>query len=345
MPNQIKKKRLFRKIIAQSLQALSHKQHSNQKFTGKLDSVAILATEKIGDSVLLTPLLRNLRHHFPKLEIHIICVKKASADFFRNDPHVTAVHFIKEFIDYTRNVLSRKFDLLFNVKDGPSTTFLLQTVLIRARVKVGHQNPYHEGLFNHLLQVDFNTNMALKNCSLLSFLSITIPKEECRPYLPPAAVSSALTSFISKIEPGHFIGINISAGKMNRYWMETKWSALIARFSHLQFMVFSAPDDREMKSRLEKAHNNVTLSPPTRNIYEVGQLVNVLRLLVTPDTSLIHVASCYNTPVIGLYTNAPAEQSRFGPFLIEYELIVSDTPQVSDIDVEAVASALQRQLS
>jgi heptosyltransferase III len=345
MLNPINKKRLFRKFFARSLQVLSHKKHSDQHFTGKLDSIAILATEKIGDSVLLTPLLRNLRHHFPKLEIHVICVKKASADFFRNDPHVTTVHFIKEFIEYTRNVLLRKFDLLFNVKDGPSTTFLLQTFLIRARFKVGHKNPYHEGLFNHLLRIDFNTNMALKNCSLLSFLSITIPKDECRPYLPPAAVSSVFTSFISKIEHGLFIGINISAGGLNRYWIEEKWSALISRFPSLLFMIFSAPDDREMKLRLEKAHGNVTLTPPTSNIYEAGLLVNVLRLLITPDTSLIHVASCYNTPVIGLYTNAPAEQTRFGPFLIKYELIVSATTQVSDIDIEAVASALQRQLS
>jgi ADP-heptose:LPS heptosyltransferase len=344
MPNRIKHKRFFRKFLARSLQVLSHRGDSDQQFTGKLGSLAILATEKLGDSVLLTPLLRNLRHHFPELEIHVICVKRASADFFRNDPHVTAVHFIKEFVDYTRNVLSRNFDLLFNVKDGPSTTFLLQTFLIHARFKVGHQNPYHDGLFNHLLQVDFDTNMALKNCSLLPVLAVSVSKEECRPYLPPAAVSSAVTECISKIEKGLVIGLNISAGGVNRYWIEEKWSALIARFPAQQFMIFSAPDDREMKLRLEKAHENVTFTPPTGNIYEAGLLVKVLRLLVTPDTSLVHIASCYNTPVIGLYTNAPAEQSRFGPFLIEYELIVSATPQVSDIDTDAVASALQRHL-
>lgn len=344
MQNLIKKKRLFRKFIARSLKALSNIQYSDQKFTGKLDSIAILATEKIGDSVLLTPLLRNLRIHFPKLEIHVICVKKASADFFRNDPHITALHFINEFAEYARNVLSREFDLLFNIKDGPSTTFLLQTVLIRARFKVGHKNPYHEGLFNHLLQVDFDTNMALKSCSLLSLLSLTVTKEECRPYLPPATVSSAITAFISQSKHEHFIGINISSGGQNRYWTEEKWSALIERFPSLQFMIFSAPEDREMKLRLEDEHDNVTLTPPTSNIYEAGLLVNVLQLLVTPDTSMIHVASCYNTSVIGLYTNAPAEQSRFGPFLIENEMIVSSTPQVSDIDVDAVASALQRHL-
>jgi heptosyltransferase-3 len=345
MPNLIKKKRLFRKLFARSLQLISQKEDSNQQFTGPLDSIVILATEKIGDSILLTPLLRNLRHHFPELEIHIICVTETSASFFRNDPHITAVHFIKnEPVKYFRYVLLRKFDLLFNIKDGPSTTFLLQTVLVRARFKVGHQSPYHEGLFNHLLHVDFHSKMALKNCSILSLLSINTTEEECRPYLPPAPVSNAITTFINNTEQGVFIGLNISAGGKNRYWTEEKWSALITRFPDLHFMIFAAPDDREMKHRLEHAHKNITITPPTTNIYEVGLLVRLLRLLVTPDTSLVHVASCSNTPVIALYTNVPAEQSRFGPFLIEHKLIISATSQVSDIDIEAVASALQKQL-
>ncbi len=344
MPNLIKKKRFFRKLFARTLQLIVRTKSLNQQFSGPLNSVVILVQEKLGDSILLTPLLGNLRVHFPDLEIHLVCFSKASTDFFSNDSNVTAIHQAKKgFHQYFRKVLCRKFDLLFNTKDSPSTHFLLQTALIRARFKVGHQNPYHEGLFNHLLPIEYHTQMALKNCALLSLLCIKTTLEECIPYLPSAPVSSAITSCIEKYSSELFVGLNISAGSPMRYWTEEKWACLIASFSDIGFMIFSAPNDSLVKQRLEK-HSNVMATPPTANIYEVGLLVKHLRLLITPDTSLVHVASCYSIPVIGLYTAAPQDLSRFAPYLVEFELITSSTSRVSDIEVESVASVVRKKL-
>ncbi|NTV93580.1 MAG: glycosyltransferase family 9 protein [Chlorobiaceae bacterium] len=339
-------KRSFRISLARVLQQHINEKDSNQPFTGELNSVVILSGEKIGDSILLTPLLRNLRIHFPELEIHLICMTHTSAEFFKNDPHITAVHEVKKnILTYCIKTLPRKFDLLFNTKDGLSTNFLIQTALLRARFKVGHHHPLHEGIFNRLIALDHNTKMVLKHCSLLSVLSLEATGEETRPYLPPAPISERMASFIATIEQDHVIGINISAGNESRYWTEKKWSDLLSSFPELQFIIFSAPGDLEIKERLEQAHNNVTASPQTANIYEVGVLVKQLQLLVSPDTSLVHIASCYNTPVIAFFPDAPVEYARFGPYLTAHELVISPSLKVSDIDVRDVVSAIQNQLS
>jgi len=340
------KKSSFRILLARALQQIINEKDSNQRFTGELNSVVILAGEKIGDSILLTPLLRNLRHHFPKLEIHLLCITHTSAEFFRNDPHITAIHEVKKnILTYCIKTLPKKFDLLFNTKDGLSTNFLLQTSLLRARFKVGHQHPCHEGIFNRLIAVDMNTKMVLKHCSLLSVLSLTTTGEETRPYLPPAPISENMASFIASVEKDQFIGLNISAGGASRYWTEKKWSALIATFHTSQFIIFSSPDDSVVKQRLEQAHNNVTVSPQTANIYEAGVLVNKLQLLISPDTSLVHIASCYKTPVIALFPNAPVEYARFGPYLTEHELVISPDMLVCNIEVQTVAIALKNLLA
>ncbi|NTW68368.1 MAG: glycosyltransferase family 9 protein [Chlorobiaceae bacterium] len=340
------KKSSFRIFLARALQQIINEKDSNQRFTGELNSIVILSGEKIGDSILLTPLLRNLRHHFPKLEIHLLCITHTSAEFFKNDPHITAIHEVKKnILTYCIKTLPKKFDLLFNTKDGLSTNFLLQTALLRARFKVGHQHPYHERIFSHLIAVDMNTKMVMKHCSLLPVLSLTATGEETRPYLPPAPISEKMASFIASIKEGQFIGLNISAGGASRYWTEQKWSDLITTFHTHQFIIFASPGDRGIKERLEQAHNNVTISPPTANIYEVGMLVNKLRLLISPDTSLVHIASCYKTPVIALFPDAPVEYARFGPYLTEHELVISPNMQVCDIEVKAVAIALKKLLS
>jgi ADP-heptose:LPS heptosyltransferase len=338
-----KKKRQFRQLFARSLQRLAPARSGSAEFSGPLNSVAILAQEKLGDCVLLTPLVRNLRQAFPDLEIHLIAFSRASANFFMNDPAVTAVHLVKKQPRrYFREVLWRKFDLLFNTKDHPSTHFLLQSALIRARFKVGHKNPFHEGLYDRLLDLEFHSHMAAKNCALLPLLGVTAETEACRPSLCAMPVSEELTAFLGEIGASAPIGVNLSAGQPNRLWMEAKWQALLERFPGERFVVLSGPEDVDAKRRLEARCKNVIASPPTRNLYEASRIVSKLRLLVTPDTSMVHVASATGTPVAGLYREAPQDISRFGPYAIPFEIVISPTGEVSGIEPGEVASAVRR---
>ncbi|MGB8247823.1 MAG: glycosyltransferase family 9 protein [Chlorobium sp.] len=339
-----KKKRRFRQAFARMLQKVGKRSARHADFDGRLESVAILAQEKLGDAILLTPLIGNLRRAFPELSIHVIVFSKAVFDFFSSDRNVTAVHNAKRATPgYIRNVLLHRFDLLYNTKDHPSTHFLIQSILIPARIKAGIANPFHEGLYDQLLDITYHTHIVTKNCALLGLLGIDAPPETCRPYIPEMRVQPELQSFADSMPDRKFIGINISAGGPLRYWTEEKWSALIDRFPDRQFIIFSAPQDRETKLRLE-TRTNVRPSVSTRNIYEVGLLVRKLRLLVTPDTSLIHVASCFAVPLIGLYREALQDLTRFAPYITDHTLIASPTRKVCDIYVDDVARAVEARL-
>ncbi|MBN1929370.1 MAG: glycosyltransferase family 9 protein [Chlorobiaceae bacterium] len=340
-----KKKRQFRQAFAGLLQRLLPARSGSATFSGPLNSIAILAQEKLGDCVLLTPLIRNLRRAFPDLRIHIIAFSRASAGFFMNDPEVTAVHMAKKKpLRYLRAVRSARFDLLFNTKDHPSTHFLLQTAIIPARFKVGHANPFHEGLYDWLIDMEYHSHMALKNCALLKVLGIPAGVGDCRPSLPAMPVSEEVKQLLPRLKSAKPIGINISAGQPNRLWTEPKWKTLLDRFAGERFVVLSGPGDTEAKRRLEAACPNVIATPPTRNLYEASLIVATLRLLVTPDTSMVHVASGAGIPIAGLYREAPQDISRFGPYAVPYELVISTTGQVSDIEPEALATAMNKLL-
>jgi len=338
-----KKKRKFRQTFARMLQHIAPERNGTSDFSGPLGSVAILAQEKLGDCVLLTPLIRILRKNRPDLKIHIIAFSRISAGFFQTDPDVTAVHHVKrQYGNYRREVLSRTFDVLFNTKDHPSTHFLMQSVLIKARYKVGHKNEFHEGLFDRLLSLEFSTHMALKNCALLDLLGIRHNEEDCRPSLAPQPLSSELTSYLKKFDDRKITGINISAGEKNRIWPATKWITLINQFPERPFIVLSGPDEHEEKKIIEQSCRNIIASPRTRNLYEVLCIVEKLELLITPDTSLIHIASAAKTPVVGLYREAPQDISRFGPFRIPCKLVISGSGEVSGIEINPVIDSIRK---
>lgn len=338
-----KKKRELRQAFARFLQFITPRRNPGNLCTVPFRSIAILAQEKLGDSVLLTPLLKTLRAKFPELEIHIVTFSKASYNFFRTDSTITTVHYAKSNpVQYYRAVLSREFDLLFNTKDHPSTHFLLQTVLIRATYKVGHASEFHRGLYNHLIDMEFHSHIAMKNCALLSVLGFPATLEECRPTVPPMPISLAMKEFLQTINKGNAIGINLSAGEQNRKWPEDKWKKLIEMHPNEKFLVLCSKEEHAEKKRIENQFIQVIPSPFTQNLYEASVLIATLKLLVTPDTSLIHIASSTKTPVVGLYCEAPQDISRFGPLLIPYELVLSRTGEVRDIDTTTVAKAINK---
>jgi len=183
--------------------------------------------------------------------------------------------------------------------------------------------------------------MVLKNCALLTLLGHSLTPEACRPALPPMPVSEAMQGFINDLPTQPYIGLNISAGEANRTWPEARYRELVEILPDKQFMVLSAPEDLEKKQRLEHLPN-VTASPATQNLYEAGLLVGKLQLLITPDTSLIHVASSASTPILGLYREAPQDITRFGPFQVPSKLIISTTDEVAGIKAEEVAAHIKR---
>jgi len=332
-------KRFLIRVLRTALGSVEQK----PRFEGSLDSIAILAQEKMGDAILLTPLFRNVRRAYPAVKIHVIAMSPIYP-FFESDPHVDVVYRVKQnWIAYLSRIRNERFDVLFSTKDHPSFSFLLQSRLIKARFRVGIYHPYHEGFFHHLIERDFHQHIVEKNCALLDFLNIPYTREDCRPYLPEEKISDAVKTFVSLTKHRKCIGINLSAGESNREWPLKKWKAFLAKVKR-PMVVFATADRIADKRILEKSFDHVISSPQTRSIREAGEMIRCLGVLVSPDTSLIHVASCTRTRVVGLYKADRDHVRRFYPYMIPNRMIISKTNRVEDIPVESVVGAVEELL-
>lgn len=306
------------------------------------ESIVLLARERYGDAILMTPLIKNLRMAYPGVSIYIVAFTRIIFDFFSRDANVTAVYHAKRNLTkYFSEVLTKKFDLLFNPKNHPSTNFYLQSRFIRARYKVGHRNTNHDELYDFLIDLAPGTHESSRSLSLLDVLGKT-PAAVCRPYIPEMPVSDDTRLFLDTLRSGIYTGINISAGKPGGHRTIEQWSDLVGNYPAERFIIFSSPADTGEKKTIEKLHENVLSSPVTKNLYEVWKIVDRLKLLVTPDTSLVHVASCSDTPVLALYRQNPADSIEFSPLSSLHEIIVSSTPDVADIENRMVTEAAAR---
>ena len=76
------------------------------------------------------------------------------------------------------------------------------------------------------------------------------------------------------------------------------------------------------------------LESPT--LYHASGIINDSEMLLSVDTSLIHLAAALGKPVLGLYNNDKLNYTRYSPYNTISENVVSKTGFIRDIDVESI---------
>lgn len=308
--------------------------------------IAILAQEKLGDAILLTPLLKKLSQDDPGRVIDLL-VFGDNASFFEKLGFVGNIYKVKKHPWRSFRAIRRnRYDVVFNPKDHPSYSYLLWTVLVPSRYRAGIAHPSHQGFYDLELQIDFKTHVVEKNCAVLPKIGIDTDPESLRPVIPDRPLRSDIDSFVRCVKAEGCVGVNISAGQASRELPLATWRAVLEKLGE-RSCILSAPDRYKEKAELERVAS-VLASPETRDIYEVASIVRACRILITPDTSLVHIASAVQTPLVGLYRQTALHSTRFSPYWVTHHIVRSTTDHLGDIPPECIveaARALQKELS
>jgi ADP-heptose:LPS heptosyltransferase len=64
-----------------------------------------------------------------------------------------------------------------------------------------------------------------------------------------------------------------------------------------------------------------------------------MSLLVSPDTSAIHLASAFHIPAVVLYVQSDKDLSIWEPYGSDYEVVVTDVDDLTTIPVKDVHAA------
>jgi len=292
-------------------------------------SIIILAQERYGDIIVTTPLFKMLRKNFPEIELTVIGVTEIIM-FLKPDKNINHLYNIKSVDAKTKQrIFSKQYDFLYNTKDHPSFTFLYLGARIKARHKLGIYHPGHTGFFHHMIELADTAPTIEKNIALLPYLGVSTDNIQLRPYLPEGPVSKEVKQFVTKNSGRRLIGINLSASNRSKEWGPKRWEEFLSNIGE-DIVIIATQDLANLKAHLEHTFAHVIAAPLTPTIYDLGYLVKSLFLLVTPDTSLVHIASCYNTPILALY-RVERDLKKFKPLSQINEVLVTPTGVMDDI--------------
>ena len=316
-----------------------------------VSKVLFLRPEKIGDMVISLPVFDSLRDRFPHIKISVLASPR-SIPLVKDDPRFDKVFiYRKRLIRDIRELLSirrEKFDCILDMIDDDSVTTLFYSQLAsRSGVRIGIGKTEHAVFydFNHRHQDGVGEHIVDNTLKLLKPFGLN--GTTIATYSPPFVSASAknrIDRFLAGVLPEQVpvIGINLSAGKPNRIWPEERSLRLCQRLldedKNLHLIVIVAPDDRGRgEALLSKLDRRAVMVPEGLSLIEVSDLISRLELLISPDTSLIHIARSFKVPVVGLYSRATKNFRRWQPYRQPDGAVVGEhIDNIHDIGVDQV---------
>ena len=298
--------------------------------------ILVIALAGIGDALISTPLLRELRANFPAAEIDALVFWTGSRDLLAGNPYLRRVHQCNSFdvgapafLKFMFGLRKEGYDVSINTHPQSKIEYRVVARIIGATQRLSHtydnSTMLDELLVTHVMPQDYAIHSADNNLKLLSLLGKEA-KSAARAYelyLTPEEVATAQAiAGQGKLARRRVVGLHVGSGKTKnlrmKRWPLENYIALIKRITtarpDVTVLLFGGPEEKEENARIvaEAAHPNLFV-PKTRSIREAAALMKHCEVFLSVDNAMMHFAAAMKVPKQVLI-----ESMAFGPTLEPY---------------------------
>lgn len=286
--------------------------------------VCIVQLGRIGDLILLTPMINAIKEKFPDSQIDFL-VGPSNYNVLKDNKHLNKIIVSKKdpisIIKTFSKILFRKYDFWIDPKDHFSNESKIFAKISRANHKIGFN--LDEIVFDiGLPETDALIHHVLIGLSALKPLGIELNEKIPQPTLYLNSESEIYTNeFLSENNIDKFYLLNISASndnKMLNYDVIDKFleNALTSRY---KWVICSDPRDRQIAKSLCDKHNIPNFK--SRSINDIFSICDKSSLVITPDTSIVHIAAAFNKPILAFYSGLDHFYQKFYPLSEVFEVV------------------------
>jgi len=307
--------------------------------------------DRIGDVLVSTPLFRLLKLRFPNATIDVL-LSKNNEFVLANNPHIRKRWIYTKKVGDTLRLIhalrKEHYDYAIDLIDNPSATSTIACLLSGARTTIGldKENSYAYDI-SVPLPSRKETHIVERLAQLLTPFGISPgPDELIIEYFPSNDSRNFANQFLgnAKLKDKKLIGINISAGGNVRFWGVENFKKLIRylenNYPAYQNLLLYNSDYSEKALEIGAHFSSVTLSPITHTFDQFAALIEKVELLITPDTSAVHLAAAFSIPSVVLYVQSNPNLRIWEPYRTPCEPVVTNVDDLTTITVEEVIKAV-----
>lgn len=322
-----------------------------------LKSVLIIRNDALGDAIVTTPVWRTLKRQKPSLIIGVVA-SSANVQVLSADPDIDHVYLVDDNsaldADTLSSIRSISWDITLCLKYNSKTkSALLARKLAPHSVTstvAFNDDPRYDHLFSIVSRQDRDDNDHMTDVIRKHLRAvIDVSTQDWHPSISfPETSISRVKELLSVItERDGFLHINLHASLASREWgIENVLSLcglLREKLPDLAIVVTGDPNriTQDAEELNLKGLAGVYVLPPLDQP-ELCAVVRASRMVLTPDTSITHIAAAEHKPVVTLHYR----KNEWYPYGVPSRVLYSQAGRsVSEISVTEVFQSIQALLA
>lgn len=282
----------------------------------RIQRILVIKPRAIGDVLLSTPVLPNLRREFPSAQMDFL-VESFASPVLDGNPFIDRIVTYDTRVDSSISIISRvrknHYDLVIDLFANPRTAIIV--LLSGARYRVGFPFKWRRVAYNIIVRprsgqvhnVEFNLD-ALRRLGI--DVASTAPSFD----LDDASREFART-FVEEnnLTAGSFLAINIGGGWEIKRWPIDKFielSSMIDTRLHRRVVVLYGPSEEAGAAKIARSSSAV-LAPRT-SLKQMGAILSLSKLMITNDSGPMHIAAALGVPTLAIF--GPTSPHLQGPY-------------------------------
>lgn len=280
--------------------------------------ILVISLAGIGDTLLATPLIRELRANFPAATINALVLWAGAKDVLETNPHLNRVfqkNLLKtsktEALKFLWSLRREGYDFSLNTHPQSRIHYRLVARIVGARVRVSHSydcSGWLDGLLvNRQHPQDYQRHTISNNLDLLQFLNAKPKSAQTEMEVPLKPEEQAWAQeFVQQqnLTGRKILGMHVGSGGtknlMLKRWPLSHYLELIQRINRtwpeVTVLLFGGPGERAEHEQIRTATDpQRTLHVQTDNLRQAAALLQQCDAFLSVDTALMHLAAAMKT--------------------------------------------------
>ncbi|NQU17554.1 MAG: glycosyltransferase family 9 protein [Candidatus Saganbacteria bacterium] len=283
--------------------------------------ILLVRPEMMGDTLLLTPLVSEIKKKFPQSAIYLL-LQNPMQEITINNNEVAGYILIDKkegFWSLVMKIKEGKFDLAIVLEDNPRPLHALACLFAGIPNRIGDKSrllygwTYNRGVW--LDSSDQNLHQVELHGQLLKPLGIS---KITSPYKLVSNQESDSTAVI---------GLHIGTGGGNKSLTAKKYAQIATKLDQelgLSVCLLGGKREAQTFQEMKPLLNNSIISYVDQlSLSELFALIKKLKLFVGVDSGPLHIASAFQIPTIAIYTAKDVNEKRWLPWKTKNAIIIS----------------------
>ena len=273
-----------------------------------IKSILILRYDgKIGDMVVNTLMFREIKKNYPNVKIGVV-TKGGAVDIIKNNKNVDKIYEYKKKSSYikklAREISNEKYDVLIDFTEMLRVNQMMFINLCKAKINIGlSKKDWNMFDISVEPEKDFSwtEHITLRYKAYLNKLGIKNNIDLSYDVIVPKNIEKEIDEFIEKLPKKELVVINPYGASKHRTFNDETINKFINFYNDKNILFIFSPD-RYSQIQKFKNNDNVFIYDKMENIYQSIGFIKRADLVISPDTSIVHIASAFNKNLLAIYS-------------------------------------------